>query len=242
MGDIYIGTSGWSYKSWEKEFYPLDLAKNRQFDFYATQFPTVEINATFYRLPTLKMVKGWREKAPSGFVFALKGSRFITHMKRLKNLDGALVKYFRRIAALRARIGVVLWQLPPNLKKDLARLEGFLRRLPRAYHHAVEFRHLSWLEPEVFELLQCYRAAYVSVSSWEMPMDLTVTAEIIYIRFHGLDGGAAHDYTQKELAPWAEHLKTQTAKGKTAYAYFNNDANVRAPKNAKMLIEMTSVL
>src|SRR5207253_4009137 len=129
VGKIFIGTSGWSYKSWEKDFYPEKLPKNRQFEFYATQFPTVEINATFYRLPTFKMVRGWRDKAPKGFVFAVKGSRFITHMKRLNNLDGAVRKYFTRIKALQERIGVVLWQLPPNFHKDAERLQKFLRRL-----------------------------------------------------------------------------------------------------------------
>src|SRR2546423_1766510 len=186
MGNIYIGTSGWSYKSWDKEFYPAELPKNRQFDFYATQFPSVEINATFYRLPTPKMVQGWRDKAPPGFVFAVKGSRFITHMKRLNNLDGAVRKYFTRIKALRQRIGVVLWQLPPNFKKDLKRLDRFLRQLPKTYRHAVEFRNVSWLEADVFELLRRHRAAHVSVSSLGMPMNLSVTSEIVYIRFHGL--------------------------------------------------------
>ena len=240
MGPVYIGTSGWSYKSWDKALYPSDLPKNQQFDFYATQFSTVEINATFYRLPTFKMVRGWRDKAPRGFVFAVKGSRFITHMKRLNNLDGALRKYFTRIKALRERIGIVLWQLPPNFKKDTERLESFLRRVPKAYQHALEFRHQSWLEEDVFDLLRRHRAAYVSVSSLGMPMDLTVTSDNVYIRFHGLEDGGAHDYNRKELRPWARHIKEQASKDKTVYAYFNNDANVRAPANAKLLLEMTS--
>src|SRR3954463_6894193 len=121
MKRVYIGTSGWVYKEWQKHFYPEDVPAKRQFHFYATQFPTVEINATFYRLPTLKMVRGWRDKAPEGFVFAVKGSRFITHMKRLANLNGALHKYFNRIHSLEERTGVVLWQLPPNFKIDLER-------------------------------------------------------------------------------------------------------------------------
>src|SRR5947199_6431160 len=140
MGNVNIGTSGLSYKSLDKEFYPSDLPKNRQFEFYAKQFPTVEINATFYRLPTLKMVRGWRDKAPEEFVFAVKGSRFITHMKRLANLNGALRKYFTRLKALEEKIGVVLWQLPPNFHKDIDRLSKFLKRVPKAPHHAVEFR------------------------------------------------------------------------------------------------------
>src|ERR1043166_1698416 len=129
-GRVYIGTSGWVYKGWQKEFYPAEIPARAQLEFYATQFPTVEINATFYRLPTLKMVRGWRDRAPKGFVFALKGSRFITHVKRLNATAAALNKYFRRIDPLRKRIGPILWQLPPSMKKDPARLEKFLRRLP----------------------------------------------------------------------------------------------------------------
>ncbi len=239
MGRILIGTSGWSYKSWENTFYPPGVPTTRHFDFYATQFPTVEINLTFYRLPTANMVQGWRDKAPPGFVYAVKGSRFITHMKKLAHLDGALAKFFDRLRPLEKRIGVILWQLPPMLRKDPARLEDFLRKLPATYRHAVEFRHASWLEEDIFKLLRRHRAAYVNLSSLAMPMDLTVTSNLVYIRFHGLAGGAAHDYTRAELKPWAEHIRRQATRGHTVFAYFNNDANVRAPANAKLLIQMT---
>jgi uncharacterized protein YecE (DUF72 family) len=238
MSNVYIGTSGWSYKSWDKAFYPQDIPKSRQFEFYATQFPTVEINNTFYRLPTLNAVRGWRAKAPPGFVYAVKGSRFITHMKKIANLDGALKKYFDRIRPLRKRTGPVLWQLPPFLSKDAERLEKFLKILPKTYRHAVEFRHVSWLDEEIFSVLRKYRAAHVSLSSKGMPMNLTATTDFIYIRFHGLEGGAAHDYTGAELEPWAGFIRKHSDEGKTVYAYFNNDINVRAPDNAKMLIEM----
>ncbi len=163
MRHVYIGTSGWSYKSWEKTFYPDDVPVARHFNFYATQFPTVEINLTFYRLPTEQMVKGWRDKAPEGFLYAVKGSRFITHMKKLTNLDGALDKFFDRIKPLKKLIAVILWQLPPFMKHDPARLEKFLELLPGSYRHAVEFRHPSWMTPEVFALLRRYRAAHVSL-------------------------------------------------------------------------------
>ncbi len=239
-GRIYIGTSGWSYKSWEKTFYPTDVPVRRHFDFYATQFPTVEINLTFYRLPTPAVVGGWRDKAPPGFVYAVKGSRFITHMKKLANLDGALDRFYEHINPLKDQIGVVLWQLPPHLKKDIPRLEAFLERLPRTYRYAVEFRHPSWLENDVFDLLRRYHAAQVSISSLAMPMNLEVTSDHVYIRFHGLELGAAHDYTPDELAPWAAHIRRQARAGRTVFAYFNNDANVRAPGNAKLLMQMTS--
>ncbi|MGH7970543.1 MAG: DUF72 domain-containing protein, partial [Limisphaerales bacterium] len=239
MKRIFIGTRGWSYKSWEKEFYPEGLPQKRHFEFYVTQFSTVEINLTFYRLPTHKAVEGWREHAPEGFVYAIKGSRFITHIKRIKDLDGALARFFEHIQPLQKRIGVILWQLPPTLRKDVARLSAFLKLLPRRYHHAVEFRHESWLDDEVFEALRKHKTTHVSVSSLRMPMNLTVTSEVVYIRFHGLEGGAAHDYTHDELKPWAAHIRAQRRRGKTVYAYFNNDANVRAPGNAKLLMQMT---
>jgi uncharacterized protein YecE (DUF72 family) len=241
MKHVYIGTSGWSYKGWQKAFYPEEVRVKDHFQFYATQFPTVEINLTFYRLPTPGMVKGWRDKAPEGFVYAVKGSRFITHMKKLKNLDGALDKYLDRIKLLKKHIGVVLWQLPPMLKLDLERLEDFLKLLPKSYRHAVEFRDVSWMTEEMFALLRKYHVAHASLSSMRMPMDLTVTSDVVYIRFHGLEGGFAHDYTRAELEPWARHIKKQARAGRKVFAYFNNDANVRAPANAKLLMEMVGV-
>ncbi|HEV2391884.1 MAG TPA: DUF72 domain-containing protein [Verrucomicrobiae bacterium] len=240
MEHIFIGTSGWSYKSWEKHFYPADVPKARHFEFYTTQFRTVEINLTFYRLPTLNMARGWRDKAPPGFVYAIKGSRFITHMKKLMNLGLGLGRFFSRLRPLEKRIGVILWQLPPVLRKDGPRLGRFLKRLPERYEHAVEFRHPSWLDDEIFSLLEQRRVAHVSVSSLGMPPNFTVTSGVVYIRFHGLEGGAAHDYTRDELKPWAGHIRQQARRGKKVFVYFNNDANVRAPGNAKLLIEMTA--
>jgi uncharacterized protein YecE (DUF72 family) len=237
---IHVGTSGWSYKGWQRAFYPRDVPVKRHFEYYATQFSTVEINLTFYRLPLESMVKGWVEKAPQGFVYSLKGSRFITHMKKLANVEEALERYFERIKPLRRKIGAVLWQLPPVLRIDPARLKNFLKLLPSGYRYAVEFRHPSWLEPEIYKLLGNHDIALASVSSMAMPMVLECTSDFLYIRFHGLEGGFAHDYTREELEPWAAHVRAAARDGKTAYVYFNNDANVRAPANAKMFIEMAT--
>ncbi|HEY4414448.1 MAG TPA: DUF72 domain-containing protein [Verrucomicrobiae bacterium] len=235
--NIYIGTSGWVYKEWANDFYR-GLKSKEHFPFYVTQFPTVEINATFYRLPNLKIVHGWRKKAPANFIFAVKGSRYLTHIKRLDHLEGAVGTFMRRIAPLREKLGPVLWQLPPNFKRDLPRLSRFLKRLPKTFSHAIEFRHPDWLVPETFALLTENRAAFVSASSLRMPSDFSVTAGFIYLRFHGLAGGPWHDYTEAELQPWADHIRRQAAAGKRVFAYFNNDLNVRAPNNAKMLIAM----
>ena len=234
---VYIGTSGYPYKSWDKSFYG-ETPRKRHLEYYATQFPTVEINATFYKLPTEGMVLGWRDRVSEEFVYVVKGSRFITHMKKLANLDGALDKYFDRIEPLKNRIGCVLWQLPGMLKTDPGRLDNFLRQVPKNYRHAVEFRHPSWYVEEVFAILKKHGAAHVALSSLGMPMNLSVTTDFVYVRFHGLAGGAAHDYTRRELKPWAEFIEREASRGRNIYVYFNNDVNVRAPDNAKMLMKM----
>jgi uncharacterized protein YecE (DUF72 family) len=237
---IYIGTSGWVYKDWANDFYH-GLKPNEYFQHYATQFPTVEINATFYRLPALSTVHAWLYKAPENFIFAVKGSRYITHIKRLNHLERSVGNFMRRIGPLKEKLGPMLWQLPPNFKPDLPRLESFLKRLPQKYSHAIEFRHPDWFADEVFAILRKYRIASVSMSSLRMPMNLCVTADFIYIRFHGLAGGPSHDYTRNELEPWARHIREQAAAGRKAFAYFNNDLNVRAPINAQILVEMCNI-
>ncbi len=205
----YIGTSGYSYKSWDRTFYG-HTPKKRQLEYYSTQFPTVEINATFYRLPSESMVSGWSERVDEDFVYAVKGSRFITHMKKLAKLDGALDKYFDRLKTMREKVGAVLWQLPGILKRDDRRLDEFLAQLPSDYRHAFEFRHPSWYDDAIFNILKKYDVAHVALSSGGMPMNLSITTDFVYIRFHGLEGGAAHDYTRKELKPWAEFICQQT--------------------------------
>jgi uncharacterized protein YecE (DUF72 family) len=254
-GKVYVGTSGFTYKSWNAQFYPPELPQRLQLEFFATQFPTVEINATFYRLPTEAMIRGWARRVPKSFVYALKGSRFITHMKKLANLDEPVKRprypnaripkgngldiYFDRVRPMKARTGVILWQLPPMLQIDLPRLDDFLHQLkPYGYRHAVEFRHASWYEDRTFELLRKHQVAHVALSTLNMPQIRIATTDIVYIRLHGLEGGFAHDYTRAELEPWAKFCREQAAQGRTVYAYFNNDVNVRAPQNGKMLMQM----
>src|SRR5688572_23890620 len=175
---IWIGTSGWVYKEWAGHFYPKGWPKKDEFSYYVRHFPTVEINATFYRLPTLKMVQGWRDRSPPGFLFAVKGSRYLTHIRRLRDTSKGLKKYFSRLRPLGDRCGPILWQLPPNfIKNDEAneRLKRFLTRLPKQYRHAVEFRHPSWFDEATFELLRASRVANVWISSLRMPKDYNVT-------------------------------------------------------------------
>jgi uncharacterized protein YecE (DUF72 family) len=243
-GKVFIGTSGYTYKSWNDAFYPAEVPRKEQLEYYATQFPTVEINTTFYRLPSENMVRGWAKRAPKSFHYALKGSRFITHMKKLANLDGALDKYFDRIKPMKSRVAIILWQLPPMLQLDLPRLDDFLAQLkPYRYRHAVEFRHPSWYQSEkTFEALRKHNVAHAALSTLNMPQNLTVTADQVYVRFHGLEGGFAHDYTGKELKPWANFCRKNAEAGRTVFAYFNNDVNVRAPENAKTLMQMIGPL
>lgn len=233
-GRLFVGTSGWVYKEWAGVFYPRDLKKSGELAHYATVFNTVEINATFYRLPLPGMVKGWYQRSPKDFIFTAKGSRYITHIKRLKPPIAAVRKYFSRIKLLNEKCGSILWQLPPNFDvKNLARLDTFLTKLPVDYRHAVEFRHPSWYETdETFAVLRRHKAAHVSISSLRMPMNFTVTADFVYFRFHGLKGGPRHDYQRRELKPWAEQGCDCLAKGRDVFAYFNNDLNTRAPNNA----------
>jgi len=230
---VFVGTSGWIYKEWAGVFYPKKLPKTGELAHYAKTFNTVEINATFYRLPQETMVQGWYARSPEDFIFAVKGSRFITHVKRLKADRISIKKFFDRAKLLKEKCGPILWQLPPNFKFDPKRLDSFLKKLPKKYRHAVEFRHPSWYENEKsFAILHEHKAAHVSVSSLRMPMNLTVTTDFVYVRFHGLQGGPYHDYTNAELMPWAKYCRACVAKNIPIYAYFNNDLNTRAPLNA----------
>jgi uncharacterized protein YecE (DUF72 family) len=235
---IYIGTSGWRYKGWANSFYPKGCPAKRHLEFYATQFPTVEINASFYRLPEETTLIAWRETAPPHFVYAVKGSRAVTHFKRLKAKAKSLPILLDRCRLLGERLGPMLWQLPPNFTKNIERLTQFAKSLPRRYAYAIEFRHPSWLDSEVEGVLRRYRIANVAVSSQAMPMHFHPTADFVYVRFHGLKGGSAHDYTDRELEPWAEHLRRCARHGLKGFVYFNNDVNTRAPGNARRLMEM----
>ncbi len=235
---IRVGTSGWSYGHWDGAFYPNEVSARKRLDYYTTQFPTVEINATFYRLPSQDAVRSWHDTVPDRFRFAAKGSRAITHYHRLADATDQIHAFMRRIGALKSFLDVVLWQLPPTLSRDDHLLDAFLGNLPRSHtRHAVEFRHESWLAEEVFAIMRHHRASNVQVSSSQMPEDLTVTSDLVYVRLHGLEGDD-HDYSSEQLRPWADFLTEQHAAGRACYVYFNNDARARAPKNARSLIEM----
>ena len=232
-----VGTSGWSYGHWEGPFYPAKLPDRQRLAFYASRFPTVEIDATFYRLPSEQAVRHWRDEVPKDFAFAVKGSRFVTHFRRLQKADDSVRTFMERLSPLGDKLAVVLWQLPPNLERDEGLLDRFLERLPAGVRYAVEFRNRSWLVPEAFEVLRAHNCAHVQVSSDIMPENLTVTADFVYVRFHGTDTyhGA---YKEPALEPWRRFLCQQASKGRDGYAYFNNDFEAHAPADARRLTAM----
>ena len=240
-GELHVGTSGWSYDHWAGDFYPEHLGSAHRLEYFATQFRTVEIDSSFYHLPSEDAVKAWRDTVPDGFVFAAKGSRLITHYRRLANVDEALDAYMRRLGLLGGKWAVALWQLPPTLKRDDERLSAFLklarRKSPKRLRHAVEFRDPSWLVEPVYEVLRETGAALVSVASQDMPDSRVPTAEFVYVRFHGTSGYHG-SYQRPALEPWAAYLGEQLSDGRDVYAYFNNDAEGHAPRDARRLLEM----
>jgi uncharacterized protein YecE (DUF72 family) len=212
------------------------IPKSRWLPHYAERFPTVEVNATFYRLPTVTAGARWHDRVPAGFRFVVKGSRYLTHMKRLTDTGEGLTRFFERVEPLGDRLDTVLWQLPPNMHLDLERLDTFLGALPHRARHAVEFRHASWQVREAYDILDRHGALLVTVSGPQLPEDRTTTGGGVYVRFHGLRPGYSYDYTDDDLEPWVEWLRSQP----DGFAFFNNDLSGHAVQNAQRLTQMLS--
>jgi len=227
-----VGTSGWHYDHWRDRFYPEKLAKAKWLEFYASHFATVELNNSFYRLPSEAAFATWRDSSPANFIFAVKVSRFITHIKRLKNTGEAVEKFVTRAKILGGKLGPLLYQLPPNMHRNDDRLESFLSTLPRGMKHVFEFRHESWFEKEVFETLHKYKVGFCVMDMPSVSCPLVTTADFAYVRFHGSTGLYSSWYTDGELADWAKRLVSLTASLKAVYIYFNNDAEAFAVRNA----------
>jgi uncharacterized protein YecE (DUF72 family) len=228
---VHVGTSGWTYDDWSGPFYPDDVKGAERLTFYARQFDTVELNASFYRVPTQTMIDAWNRRLADSFHLVVKGSRAVTHLKKLRDCDEPLSNLLDRVMQLRT-LRVILWQLPPSLHKDVRRLDAFLSRLPDETRHAVEFRHESWWDDDVASLLARRRAAMVAVSHPRLPDALIPTTDFLYVRFHGQGRQLyRYDYSEEELADWARRLGPHLA-GRTLYAFFNNDVDAHAPQNA----------
>lgn len=237
QGRVYIGTSGWTYDDWSGPFYPPQVKGAERLAFYARHFHAVEVNATFYRLPTPAMIKAWNQRLPPGFHLVLKGSRFITHRKKLADIAEPLENFWSRARQLE-RLKVVLWQLPPSLHRDLPRLEAFLSQLPSPVRHALEFRHPSWWHEEVYALLRRHHAAFCAISHPDLPEEVTPTADFLYLRFHGKGQHLyQYDYSRPELAAWAQRVRPHLD-GRDLYAFFNNDYEAKAVANALALRDL----
>jgi len=236
-GKVLVGTSGWHYKHWRGLFYPADLRTDEWLKFYSQHFRTVELNNSFYRLPTHAAFDTWRDVSPRGFVFAVKGSRFTTHMKKLKDPKPSTEKFFDAAAHLRSKLGPILFQLPPHWKVDKRRLEEFLEKMPKSHQYAFEFRDESWLNEGIYEVLERQNAALCihDLGGRQSPIELT--AKFTYIRFHGPTAARySGSYSQRALEEWADRFKRWNLK--SIYAYFNNDIGGHAPRNAATLIEL----
>lgn len=239
----YIGTSGFHYDHWRDRFYPRELPKSQWLDFYSRYFTTVELNNPFYRLPSESAFESWRDGTPAGFVFAVKASRFITHLKKLRNVESSIKLFLQRAQVLREKLGPLLYQLPPNMPKNQGNeeaLEAFLRLLSRELSHVFEFRHVSWLVDSTFQTLRRHNAGFCIMDMPEVSCPVVATADFAYVRFHGSSAIYASNYTEDELQTWAERIKELSKGLKAAYIYFNNDAEAYAVANAKRLSELLS--
>jgi uncharacterized protein YecE (DUF72 family) len=235
-----IGCSGWNYDGWRHGvFYPGRCPARKWLEYYARHFDTVEVNATFYRLPTVKAVQGWVDQTPDDFVFAVKMSRYVTHVKRLRDLAPSMELFYSRMEPLAnsPKLGPVLWQLPPTFHRDDVRLSEALAQLP-AGRHCFEFRHESWFVPEVMALLREHGVALVIGDRPEVHGFQTheLTADWTFVRFHAGTRGARGNYSDSELREWAQRLRSWRTR--EAFIYFNNDWEGFAPRNALRLREL----
>lgn len=233
MSLAHVGCSGFSYPHWRGRFYPEGLAQRRWFDYYCTRLSCVELNVTFYRLVKPEVFDRWRERTPAGFVFAVKGSRFITHVRMLTEPEEPLGRFFSGVSCLGEKLFAVLWQLPPGFARDVERLARFLAPLGRyPVRNAIEFRHESWLDVEVESLCRAHNVA-LCIADWPaFAADLPLTADFVYMRRHGLHGRYDSCYTPDELAGDARRIDGYLAGGRDVGIFFNNDFNGYAPENA----------
>lgn len=239
----YIGTSGWNYDSWKERFYA-GVPKRDWLAFCAERFTAIEVNATFYRLPTRATFARWRDATPKHFRFAIKGNRYLTHNKKLADPLPAIRLERSRAAALGRKLAAVVWQLPESFPKHLDRLEGFARALRRAWRtarHAVEFRHPSWFDPEVAACLAHYGLANCQSDAADWPLWDAVTTDLVYIRLHGHETTYCSGYSQAQLAAWARKIRRWLRQGREVHVYFDNDALGYAPFDALTLMKLLGI-
>lgn len=238
--NLHIGTSGWHYKHWLGRFYPERTPASKMLAFYQQHFDTVELNNSFYQLPKKPALESWRDSTPDAFCFAVKGSRFLTHMKKLKDAEAGLQKFLGAVETLREKLGPVLFQLPPNWEADVDRLRSFLTLLPAYHRYAFEFRNPTWEQPAIYHLLGEFKVArcIFDLAGYQSPLD--VTADFTYVRLHGPGGKYQGSYSDKALAIWARRIRQWRGKLQAVYVYFDNDDSGYAAANALRLKELSS--
>jgi len=230
---LFVGTSGYSYKPWKGKFYPEDLPASEWLSYYAARFSTVEINNTFYRVPKQEVLEGWRRQVPETFRFGVKATRRITHIKRLKNVEEETAFFLRAASSLGEQLGLVLFQLPPNLKKDLDRLRTFLDLLPSSGRYAMEFREPSWFDEEVFTELRARQCSLVSSDTDENPLGAIVsTAPFGYLRLRRTE------YDDDALKEWGTRIAGQS--WDQAWIFFKHEDEGLGPKFALRLLELSA--
>jgi len=235
---LFIGTSGWVYSDWEGIFYPEDLPSKDKLKYFSQHFKTAEINYSFYHLPRPSTYQNWYNQTPEDFLFAVKASRFITHIKRLNGVKEAWQQFLENALNLKEKLGPILFQFPPSFRADLKRLEAFLKILAKNYQYAFEFRHKSWCDETAYQLLKKYNAAWVIADSPSYPKAEVVTADFVYIRMHGSKVLFSSKYTKKELSSLAQKIKKWLKQSLDVYCYFNNDFHGYAIENAKELLKL----
>lgn len=239
MARILIGTSGWTYPSWRGTFYPEDLPSRRYLEFYATAFPTVEVNYSFYHLPRPETYAKWAAQVPEEFLFSVKASRLITHTKRLKEVEELWEMFVHNARVLGPRLGPILLQFPPSFRCELARLAAFLKAARESgMRLAFEFRHESWFAEEIYRLLRRHNAALCIADSPSYPRRDVVTADFAYFRFHGRTDLFASCYSRAELQAEAKTIQQYQRDGLNVFVYFNNDALAHAADNARTLVDV----
>jgi uncharacterized protein YecE (DUF72 family) len=229
---VYVGTSGYNYPEWRGSFYPAKLPAKEMFGFYRERFRTVEINATFYRMPTAKITTAWLGQAPPGFRYALKAPRQITHLKRLQNCEDAVAFFCESARVLGAHLGPLLFQLPPQFKCDLGRFERFLHGLPGDIRAAFEFRHESWLVEDVYALLQAHGVALCLADFGDRTTPVRATARHGYLRLR--DEG----YTPADLQRWAAEVISHSANWDEVFVYFKHEEEGKGPEFAQAFLNI----
>lgn len=238
---IYIGTSGWQYKHWRSTFYPEQVKSKDHLFYYQNYFETVEINSSFYRLPTKETFIKWREAVPQKFVYAVKANRFITHMKKLADPVDSLDLMLANITGLEDKLGPLLFQLPPGWKINSERFENFLSSLPKGLRCVFEFRNETWYDPQIYGLLEKYGCAFCIYELAGHLSPLKITADFVYIRLHGPGNKYQGSYDEPALQKWAQLCREWLDKGKDVYLYFDNDEMGYAAFNAKRLKEILTI-